>query len=110
MDPEGVRITLEIEGAWDIPEDSRKQVGLRGDPWRAHGGDRGGTSENRIRGGAEIPGENVKGIMDMPAELGQDAQNVLGQIQRLLADPTLDAIQGSARGTPGASGPTVATC
>ena len=97
MDPGGVRITLEIEGAWRIPEDSGSRL--------TSGGILGGrtveivegSSGERVRGGSEIPGETVDGIIDMPAELGQDAQNVLVQIQRLLADPTLDAMQGSAR-------------
>jgi phospholipid/cholesterol/gamma-HCH transport system substrate-binding protein len=97
MAQEGVRITLEIEGAWRIPDDSRGRL--------VSGGILGGRtveiveglSSERIRGGAELPGENVQGIMDMPAELGQDAQAVLLQIQDLLAEPTLDAIQGSAR-------------
>jgi phospholipid/cholesterol/gamma-HCH transport system substrate-binding protein len=94
---QGVRITLEIEGAWDIPEDSRSRL--------VSGGILGGrtveivegSSSQRIRGGSEIPGENVEGIMDMPADLGQDAQAVLEKIQRLLAEPTLEAVQGSAR-------------
>ena len=97
MDPGGVRITLEIEGAWRIPDDSRGRL--------VSGGILGGrtveivegTSPDRIGGGAELPGENVRGLMDMPAELGQDAQAVLLQIQELLAQPTLEAIRGSAR-------------
>jgi len=97
MAPQGVRITLEIEGKWDIPEDSRGRL--------VSGGILGGrtveiaegTSPEPISGGGELPGENVDGILDFPAELGQDAQNVLGQIQTLLAEPTLEAIQGSAQ-------------
>ncbi|MBT8396289.1 MAG: MCE family protein [Gemmatimonadetes bacterium] len=96
MASEGVRITLEIEGTWAIPEDSRGRL--------VAGGILGGrtveivegSSSERIRGGAELPGENVRGLLDMPAELGQDAQAVLVQIRSLLAEPTLEAIQGSA--------------
>ena len=96
MDQEGVRITLEIEGEWDIPSDSRSRL--------VSGGILGGRtveivegrSAESIPGGAELPGENVEGLLDIPAELGQDVQAVLGQIQGLLAQPTLDAIQGSA--------------
>jgi len=96
MDQEGVRITLEIEGEWDIPSDSRSRLvsgGILGG--RTVEIVEGGSSES-IRGGAELPGENVEGLLDIPAELGQDVQAVLGQIQGLLAQPTLDAIQGSA--------------
>lgn len=96
MAPEGVRITLEIEGAWHIPVDSGCRL--------ASGGILGGrtveivegSSPEPISGGGEIPGENLGGILDLPAELGQDAQEVLGQIKNLLAEPTLEAIQGSA--------------
>lgn len=96
MDPQGVRITLEIEGEWDIPVDSKSRL--------VSGGILGGRtveiveggSPEPISGGGRLPGENVDGLMDLPAELGQDAQAVLGQIQELLAKPTLDAIQGSA--------------
>jgi phospholipid/cholesterol/gamma-HCH transport system substrate-binding protein len=94
---EGVRITLEIEGEWDIPEDSRTRL--------AAGGLLGGRTveviEGRsaefVRGGDEIPGENITGILDMPADLGKDAKAVMGRIQDLLEEPTVDAIQGSAR-------------
>lgn len=97
LEPEGVRITLEIEGRWDIPEDSRCRL--------VSGGILGGrtveilegTSARRVQGGGEIPGEDVPGVFDMPAELGQDAQAVLNRIQDLLAEPTVEAIQGSAR-------------
>ena len=97
MAPEGVRITMEIEGAWHIPADSRCRL--------VSGGILGGrtveivegNSPEPISGGGEIPGENVQGLLDMPAELGQDAQAVLGQIKNLLAEPTLAAIQGSAQ-------------
>ncbi len=96
MDQPGVRITLEIEGEWDIPSDSRSRLvsgGILGG--RTVEIVEGGSPES-IRGGAELPGETVQGLMDIPAELGQDVQAVLGQIQGLLAQPTLDAIQGSA--------------
>lgn len=93
---EGVRITLEIEGEWEIPEDSRSRL--------AAGGLLGGrtveviegTSTVLARGGDEIPGENVTGILDMPADLGKDAKAVMARIQALLEEPTVDAIQGSA--------------
>jgi phospholipid/cholesterol/gamma-HCH transport system substrate-binding protein len=96
MDPNGVLITLEIEGEWDIPVDSRSQL--------VSGGILGGRtveivegrSPEPISGGGQIPGENVAGLLDFPADLGQDAQAVLGQIKDLLAEPTLAAIQGSA--------------
>lgn len=97
MSPNGVQITLEIEGEWDIPEDSETQL--------VSGGILGGRtvqivegrSQTPVRGGGEIPGENLAGLLDFPADLGEDASSVLGQIQALLAEPTLGAIQGSAQ-------------
>lgn len=96
MDPHGVRITLEIEGAWDIPSDSRTEL--------SSGGILGGrtveilegTAPDFVRGGDHLPGAVAQGIMDLPSELGQDAQAVLQQIRALLDDPTVEAISGSA--------------
>ncbi len=109
MAPQGVRITLEIEGAWDIPSDSRSRL--------VSGGILGGRtveiveggSPAPISGGGEIPGENVAGLLDFPADLGKDAQAVLGQIKNLLAEPTLDAIQGSATELQALLGPALPT-
>jgi phospholipid/cholesterol/gamma-HCH transport system substrate-binding protein len=97
MVPEGVQIELEVDGKWDIPTDSRTRL--------VSGGILGGrtveivegTNEAHVAGGGHIPGENLEGIFDMPAELGQNAQAVLERIQKLLAEPTLEAVQGSAR-------------
>ncbi len=97
MDPQGVRITLEIEGAWHFPIDSRCRL--------VSGGILGGrtveivegSSPEQISGGGEIPGEQAEGLLDLSTELGKDAQSVLGQMKNLLAEPTLAAIQGSAQ-------------
>jgi len=96
MDPGGVIITLEIEGAWEIPSDSRTRL--------ASGGILGGRtveivegrSSQPVRGGGHLPGESTGDLTDIATDLGEGAQSVLGQIQALLADPTVDAIQGSA--------------
>lgn len=97
MAPEGVRIVLEIEGKWEIPSDSRALLTSGG----IFGGRTveiaEGASPRGIPGGGEIPGETVEGLLDMPAELGEDAQAALVQIQELLSRPTLEAIQGGAR-------------
>jgi len=97
MDPGGVRITLEIEGAWDIPVDSRSRLVSGGILGGRTVEIQEGSSQEMVRGGDELPGENVEGIFDMPVDLGQNADAVLNRIQRLLADPTLAAIQGSAQ-------------
>jgi phospholipid/cholesterol/gamma-HCH transport system substrate-binding protein len=97
MDPDGVRITLEIEGAWDIPVDSKSRLVSGGILGGRTVEIQEGSSQEMVRGGGELPGENVEGLFDMPADLGQNADAVLGRIQELLAEPTLAAIQGSAQ-------------
>ncbi len=94
----GVDITLEIEGEWDIPSDSRARL--------LSAGLLGGTTVDILRGtattyladGAMIPGaEGGGGIMSTVEDLGGKAENVLGQIENLLSDPTISAVQASAQ-------------
>jgi phospholipid/cholesterol/gamma-HCH transport system substrate-binding protein len=96
MGPEGVRITLELEGVWSLPEDSRTRLVSSG----ILGGKTveivPGESPEPLRPGGNLPGENRPGLLDFPAELGQNAENVLERIQTLLDAPTLEAVQSSA--------------
>lgn len=96
LTPQGVRITLEIEGEWKIPADSHTRLVSSG----ILGGRTvevvEGRSSTVLEGGDAIPGTNVAGLLDVPAELGKDAQDVLQRIQALLAPPTVDAVQSSA--------------
>jgi phospholipid/cholesterol/gamma-HCH transport system substrate-binding protein len=96
LDPQGVRITLEIEGEWDIPRDSQARLVSGGILGGRTVEIQEGSGEEMVPGGGEIPGENVAGIFDVPADLGRDVQTVLGQVEALLSEPTLEAVQGSA--------------
>lgn len=94
---DGVDITLEIEGEWDIPVDSRTQLtssGLLGgvtvEVIR-------GTSAQALGGGGALPGSSEGGLMSTVEDLGGQAEGVLGQIEGLLSDPTVTAIEGSAQ-------------
>lgn len=94
--PEGVLITLEIEGEWDIPEDSRARLvsnGLLGgrtvDVIQ-------GESTRRAPRGSVLPGELVASTLESADEFGADVQDVLGRVQRLLSDSTVTAVQGGA--------------
>ncbi len=95
--PEGVLLTLELEGEWKVPVDSRARL--------VSAGLLGGLTVEVIRGessqllpaGGQIPGETFGGLLDLPPELGQDAQEVLDRIKGLLAEPTVDAVQASAQ-------------
>jgi phospholipid/cholesterol/gamma-HCH transport system substrate-binding protein len=94
--PDGVLITLELEGEWKIPVDSRTQLVSSG----ILGGRTvevvRGTSSEVLRPGGSLPGENLPGLLDFPPDLGQNAEDVLGRIQTLLDDPTIEAVQAGA--------------
>jgi phospholipid/cholesterol/gamma-HCH transport system substrate-binding protein len=94
---DGVDITLEIEGEWDIPSDSQARL--------LSSGLLGGTTVDVLRGtattylsdGSMIPGASGGGgLMDTAENLGGKAETVLGQIETLLSDPTVASIQSSA--------------
>jgi phospholipid/cholesterol/gamma-HCH transport system substrate-binding protein len=94
---DGVLITLEINGEWEIPADSRTRLagmGLLGGrtveilP---------GQSPERLRDGDVIQGEPGEGLMELADTLGGDVEEIMARVQRLLADPTLTAVEGTAR-------------
>jgi phospholipid/cholesterol/gamma-HCH transport system substrate-binding protein len=93
---EGVRISLEINGEWEIPADSRARVtgfGLLGGrtievvP---------GAARERLRDGDRILGESTEGISELADALGVEVEDILGRMQNLLSDPNLAAVQGTA--------------
>lgn len=92
----GVQITLELEGAWKVPEDSRTRLVSSG----ILGGKTveiiPGDSPDVLRPGENMPGEDMPGLLDFPPELGQNAEDVLERIQALLDQPTVEAVQSSA--------------
>lgn len=96
MAPDGVLITLELEGEWKIPTDSRTRLVSSG----ILGGKTvevvPGASAQNLRPGGSLPGENMPGLLDFPPGLGQNAEDVLGRLQTLLDDPTLEAVQSGA--------------
>jgi phospholipid/cholesterol/gamma-HCH transport system substrate-binding protein len=96
LEDAGVAIVLEINGQWRIPEDSRARlagVGLLGGrtveilP---------GTAETTLRGGAEIPGESSADLGDLAGIIGEEVEDILSRIRTVLADTTLEAVQGTA--------------
>ncbi len=99
MTPDGmVDITMEIEGEWDIPEDSRTEMGGAG----LFGGRTlqviRGESGEYLEAGDRIPGE---GSSSDPLaafnDLGDQATGVLAQMETLLDDRTVESVQGSTR-------------
>ncbi|TVR55401.1 MAG: MCE family protein [Gemmatimonadales bacterium] len=96
---DGVRISLEINGQWAIPVDSRARVAgmglLGGRTIEIIPGD----ADQTLDDGDLIPGEATEGLMDLAETLGTDAEDIVGRLQRLLADPTLAAVEGTAAET-----------
>ena len=96
---ERVVITMEIEGEWGIPVGSRTEMG--------EAGLFGGRSLQIVRGpgpGVYAPGDTLvgegaegTGILASVDELSAQAQTVLGSLNSMLNDSTVDAVQGSAQ-------------
>jgi phospholipid/cholesterol/gamma-HCH transport system substrate-binding protein len=92
-----VNIVLEIEGAWDVPADSYTRL--------AGAGLFGGRTMEIIPGKSSMPvveGDTIpsvgeaSGILGAAEEAGTQANALLGQLNKLFADPTITAVQGTA--------------
>ncbi|CAN5427319.1 hypothetical protein BH24GEM3_BH24GEM3_20020 [soil metagenome] len=92
----GVAIQLELEREHTIPADSRVVLMSQG----LLGGKIAeiipGSSQTPLRAGAVIPGVNEGGVFESADDLGTQAEDVLGRMQALLADRTVDAVGTSA--------------
>lgn len=95
LSPGGVVITLEIEGRWDIPSDSRALLG---------GGDiLGGRTVQVVRGesdtmlqpGQLIPGSTENGILEMADTLGDEARSTMERVRELVSDTTVASVHES---------------
>ena len=96
LSPEGVLISLELEGSWEIPVDSRTRLVSSG----ILGGRTvevvPGQASALLQAGGALPGETVPGLLDFPPDLGKNAEDVLSRIQDLLDAPTIETVQSSA--------------
>jgi phospholipid/cholesterol/gamma-HCH transport system substrate-binding protein len=98
MRPNGmVEITLEIDGEWEIPEDSHTRLGGAG----LFGGRTmevvRGESEELLRSGENIPGaDEAPDPLDLVTELGEKAGTTLSRINALLDTGTVASVQASA--------------
>ena len=95
LSPEGVIVTLEIEGRWEIPEDSRTTLGsldlLGGRAVQIVIG----TSPNPVQPGQVLPGEATVGVMALADTMSAEVRHTLSQLQTLLADSTVAAVHAS---------------
>jgi phospholipid/cholesterol/gamma-HCH transport system substrate-binding protein len=94
--PEGVMIGLEMEGEWEVPADSRTRLVSSGILGGRTVEVTPGTSSTLLRAGDVLQGETTTGLLDIPSELGKNAEDVLQRIQDLLSASTVDNIQTSA--------------
>lgn len=92
----GVAITLEIEGQWDIPADSRTRlagVGLLGGrtveviP---------GSSDESLPPGGTLPGDSAEGLLEVVDAMSEDAVAIARSVRTLLDAPTVEGLQSSA--------------
>jgi phospholipid/cholesterol/gamma-HCH transport system substrate-binding protein len=91
--PEGVAISLEIEGTYRIPEGSKVELvsnsvlgGVVADVLPSE-------STTFVRGGATLPGSRGKGLFDTFGKLADQAEATLGNAQKTLSPETMQAIQ-----------------
>jgi phospholipid/cholesterol/gamma-HCH transport system substrate-binding protein len=92
----GVRIVLEVDGRWDIPEDSRiRLAGLD-----LMGGRTveviPGVSPRSVSPGATLSGESAAGVLDVADDVGRDVQLAIVQVRELLNDSAIASVHGSA--------------
>lgn len=99
LEDDRVVITMEIEGEWGIPLGSRTEMG--------EAGLFGGRALEIVRGpgpgvyaeGDTLVGEGASGsgLLSNVDELSAQAGSVLGSLNAMLSDSTVNAVQGSAR-------------
>jgi len=92
-----VQVTLEIEGRWRVPVDSRSRLMELG----VLGGKivdiMPGVSTELLEPGASIAGVQYTGLMGTAEILGERAEVVMGRIETLMDEPTIEAVQSSAQ-------------
>ena len=97
--PGTVHITMEIEGRWEIPEDSRTTFGASG----IFGGRtlviEPGDAGQMLQPWDTIPGESAagEGLLGSVDELSSQAGTVMERLTMLLDEGTVGSVQGSAR-------------
>jgi phospholipid/cholesterol/gamma-HCH transport system substrate-binding protein len=92
-----VRVTLEVEGEWRVPTDSRSrlvELGVLGGkiveilP---------GNSPEYLEPGANLPGVEYSGLLGTAEVLGERADVIMGRVEEMLSEPTIEAVQASAQ-------------
>jgi phospholipid/cholesterol/gamma-HCH transport system substrate-binding protein len=96
---DSVVITLEIEGEWNIPDNSVVELLSGG---LLSGGRtvevRPGTSTNFVRSGGHLPGRIVKGVLENTDVLAARGEELLERLNGLISDSTVASLEGSLSG------------
>ncbi len=99
--PEQVAVTLFIQRGVRLPRDSRallQSVGVFGDQVIAL---QPGTSTTPAAEGDTLATGVSTGLIELAGELGDEARTLLSQLERLLADTTIDQLHGGVAALPG---------
>lgn len=90
-----VQITLEIEGEWSIPSDSRTELTANGLIGGVTVAVLPGSSSQPLPPGGEMPGGSAADLFAAAGDLSGQASEVLDRVNRLLNDPTLESVEAS---------------
>jgi phospholipid/cholesterol/gamma-HCH transport system substrate-binding protein len=96
LEGNGVEVSLEIEGQWQVPSDSRVRLVTLGLLGGRIADVLPGSSTEALRAGGVLPGVIVEGLNDAAGELGGQAEVVLQRLQELLSATTVEAVRVSA--------------
>lgn len=91
--PEGVAVSLEIEGEYPIPEDSRVEIRSSGLLGGMVANVIPGMSSEVLRRGDRVPGAIVSGVFEQVDELTGAASKAVDRVQALLSDETVANVQ-----------------
>ena len=91
--PEGVTVSLEIEGEFPIPKDSRVEIRSSGLLGGMVANVIPGTSGDVMRRGDRVPGKIVSGVFEQVDELTGAASKAVDRVEALLSDETVANVQ-----------------
>jgi phospholipid/cholesterol/gamma-HCH transport system substrate-binding protein len=95
MEDPGVALRLEIEGEYSIPRDSHVELKTGGIVTGTVVDVVPGLSKDVLKDGDVIAGVAAKGLSDITAELGGQAEDALQRVQDLLNDTTVKNVHSS---------------
>jgi phospholipid/cholesterol/gamma-HCH transport system substrate-binding protein len=95
--PEGVTISLEIEGEYPIPADSVVELKSSGPLQGMVANIAPGSSTAMARGGSLLQGRNAQGMFDQAGKLADESKKVLERMQALLSPTTVSNVETSSQ-------------